>query len=468
MRLGEDVTVVTQNTRQEFIDLAAAAGAKILTGDARADHVLLQAGLETAKTIIACVDDDVTNIEIALDARRLNPSVRVITRLFDQTLARRLESTVGIDRALGMSVLAAPMFAAAALGEFLFGSFMWKGTPYVSVRCPQDDLPTGSVTYVSEPLEGEVEVLMPFSEYGIDLELFESKRISPFSKLATIPGTVRRFWEQAPRLLKAVSLVILALTLVSVFVFQVGLKLSMVDALYFVIATVTTTGYGDITPKEGSPLLKAYACVLMLLGSAGIATLYSLITDFIVSARFDELLGRRIAGMRGHVVVVGLGNVGFRTTENLIGMGSKVAVVDLDSDAPYRQLLDKKIVFTAGDGRDAEALERAGARFAKAVIAATQNDAVNLSTGLAARSLNPHARVIVRIFDAGFARKVEEVRVVDMAMSASRIAAPGFVGATLFPEALLCYVHGDRFCIVREGPESQLTIESIPLRPGIS
>ena len=49
LELGNEVVIVTQDTRQEFLDLISAAGATVVHGDARADHVLLQARLHDAK-----------------------------------------------------------------------------------------------------------------------------------------------------------------------------------------------------------------------------------------------------------------------------------------------------------------------------------------------------------------------------------------------------------------------------------
>src|SRR5580704_1940203 len=97
-RLGEDVTVVTFNSREEFSDLVAEAGFKIVYGDARNERNLVDAGIGGAAAIVICSDDDLANMEIALDARRLNPKVRVVVRIFDQILARRLEDFAGIDR----------------------------------------------------------------------------------------------------------------------------------------------------------------------------------------------------------------------------------------------------------------------------------------------------------------------------------------------------------------------------------
>ena len=84
-----------------------------------------------------------------------------------------------------------------------------------------------------------------------------------------------------------------ALIALSVFVFRFGMNLSFVDAVYFLITTVTTVGYGDYNLRESGPALKLYGALVMLLGSATIATLYSILTDFVVSTRFEQLGGRR-------------------------------------------------------------------------------------------------------------------------------------------------------------------------------
>ena len=49
--------------------------------------------------MFAVTDDDLTNVSIALDARRLNPKVVVIVRIFDQRLASHFEKAAHIDRA---------------------------------------------------------------------------------------------------------------------------------------------------------------------------------------------------------------------------------------------------------------------------------------------------------------------------------------------------------------------------------
>jgi Trk K+ transport system NAD-binding subunit len=62
-----------------------------------------------------CTDNDLANLEAAIRCRELNPDVRLVLRVFDAELAKRMKTALGIDEAYSTSALAAPIFAGAAL-----------------------------------------------------------------------------------------------------------------------------------------------------------------------------------------------------------------------------------------------------------------------------------------------------------------------------------------------------------------
>ena len=465
-RLGEDVTVVTLEPREEFIEQVTEVGCKVIIGDARNEKYLVQAGITDAAAAIVCMDDDLANIEVALDARRLNSAVRVVVRVFDQNLARRLEDTLGVNRALAMSLVSAPAFAAAALGESVRGAFFVDNDSYVVGHIDRVLLETSGpdcshLAIHTDPGRDWVEILCGQADFA----LLAGRPKPPAAPRAralwravlaaldprSIGRTLLAIWNNAPLPLKGVALTILLLSVVSVFVFHFAMHLSPIDSIYFVVTTVTTVGYGDITPKESTDWLKLYGCLLMLLGSASVATLYSIITDFVVSLKFDQVLGRTRVSSVEHVIVVGLGGVGYRTVNELRHLKLEVVAIDLKAGAEYRTFIDKDVSFVAGDARDPETLRRAGIDQATAVLALTENDAVNLSIGLVAKQLKPDVRCVLRLFNAQFADKVRGAMEIDTALSASRIAAPSFVGAALYDDALFCYVDRNRFIAVRRG-----------------
>ncbi len=106
-----------------------------------------------------------------------------------------------------------------------------------------------------------------------------------------------------------------------------------------------------------------------------------------------------------------------------------------------------------GDARLISVLEQAHIHGARSVLAVTGDDAVNLSICLTAKELSPSTRTVVRLFDAEFARKVEESPLIDAALGASRIAAPKFVASALFPGVLKAFLDGDTLCVLLAGSE---------------
>ncbi|WP_375425243.1 potassium channel family protein [uncultured Friedmanniella sp.] len=75
------------------------------------------AGIERAVAVLAVTDDEAANLEIALLAKGVNPRVRVVARVFDHELAARVERRLELGATRSVSMLAAPAFAAAALGR---------------------------------------------------------------------------------------------------------------------------------------------------------------------------------------------------------------------------------------------------------------------------------------------------------------------------------------------------------------
>jgi len=269
------------------------------------------------------------------------------------------------------------------------------------------------------------------------------------SRLATaihLPVAIWRNTSSPPRLILTALLVLFVLSL---FVFRTGLGLGPVDALYFLVSTLTTTGYGDISLKDAGPLLKLYGCLVMLLGSAAIATLYSMLTDFIVTARLDEVLGRQRVPDGGHVIVVGLGNLGYRVLEELEARDVPAVMVETDRGTPLATAARSHAAVVTGDGRIEETLARAGVARARAVVAVTGDDAANLSIACAASRSMSGGRRVVRLFDAAFARKVESGLGVDAALSASLTAAPTFAAAALWPGVVAaCLLEGRLWAVL--------------------
>jgi voltage-gated potassium channel len=114
-KLGREVVAIESDPEARFVDKAMDEGIPVILADARRTEVLVKAGVLQADAILPCTDDELANLDIALDARELNPRIKVVLRMFDEDLARRVEKGFGIHTAYSTSALAAPIFAAAAM-----------------------------------------------------------------------------------------------------------------------------------------------------------------------------------------------------------------------------------------------------------------------------------------------------------------------------------------------------------------
>ena len=126
-QLGEEVIVLEKNAASSNIPYARKHEVPLFVGTGREEGLLEEMNLASAKSIILATDDDLANLEIALDARRLNPNIRVVMRMFDQELASKIRETFDMQIAFSTSALAAPLFATASTDPSITNSFYVDG-----------------------------------------------------------------------------------------------------------------------------------------------------------------------------------------------------------------------------------------------------------------------------------------------------------------------------------------------------
>jgi Trk K+ transport system NAD-binding subunit len=113
--MGEQVAVIELDPRSDLISTVQKLGIPVISGDGSREATLLDAGVEHAKSIITCIQNDALNLKTALKARALNPNIKVIIRIFDDDFADELHTQFGFF-ALSGTAIAAPAFAASAAG----------------------------------------------------------------------------------------------------------------------------------------------------------------------------------------------------------------------------------------------------------------------------------------------------------------------------------------------------------------
>lgn len=154
----------------EFIELLSGQDVPVISGDARRVEILEAAGLLHARSVLCVINDDLTNLDIALTARERRPNIRIVLRIFNDALAQKLQSAFNIKTAFSTSALAAPTFAAAALNRdvtnalYVGGKFLTTQEVCVAAGGALDSRLVGTVEQ-----EHDISVLYRRNERGEDL-----------------------------------------------------------------------------------------------------------------------------------------------------------------------------------------------------------------------------------------------------------------------------------------------------------
>jgi voltage-gated potassium channel len=203
---------------------------------------------------------------------------------------------------------------------------------------------------------------------------------------------------------------------------------STAEAIYTVLAASFLQPLGEF-PQHF--ILQLFHFVMPLIG---IIILAQGLTDFIGllfnrKARTKEWEMAVASTMNKHIVLVGLGHLGYRVAQKLYEMGESIVVVEINlgthTTVAAREM---GIPVIQADARHPGSLESANIRDARTIILASQNDAMNLQIALKARSLNPKIQVVIRIFDEEFAHSLQD-QFGFIALSATEMAAPVFAAA---------------------------------------
>jgi len=320
-----------------------------------------------------------------------NARVRIVMRLDNDSLASRLHNDFDLDAVLSPAVLAAPSFTRAAL-----------------------------------------EPPAPAKEKNLS--------VSAGPLLPTRLSSRRKRRLRPPRAFPALFVAFLvALFGVGVLIFHLSLGISWVDAIYFTATILTTVGFGDFHLKEEPAVIKLFGVMLMFGGVTLIAVLSSFLTNFFLSGAALRLRTEQAARqMRNHIILCGLGSVGFEIAEDILGRNLQVVIVDSTPSDAQAQNLSVRVPLIVGDATQPDVLRKAGFDRARAVIVALSNDALNLEIGLIAQSLLEERRpgrplrIVLRCFDPDLARRIHARSDYYTLLSSAELAAPIFVEHALW------------------------------------
>jgi Trk K+ transport system NAD-binding subunit len=445
-----------------------------------------------ATAVVCAGDDDAMNLEIALLARKANPNVRVVARVANEVLREAVADDNGPGAILDVADLAAPVvveaclaqathqFQAAGIEFVVFGTEAYRDA---TLRELYGDLaPVAVIHAEGSPTPGETEIC-PGRDQRVHagdwtmmvgtaaevaaqgIRIPGSKRTRSRQPLArravdAVRGVVNDFNPTFYPVAAATVIVLIGSTFVLRFGYRAPPKMGWIDAFYFTIETMTTTGYGDFSFVNQPTWLRMYSTLLMFSGVTTTALLVAFVADVLLSRRFVFASARpRARHLRNHVVVVGLSALGIRVVTDLIAAGYEVAVVERNEDNRFLSAmrdLDVPVIF--GDATLRQTLQAARVDRARAVAVLTRDDIINIETGIvltemlgtktATKEHWTDIPLVLRVYDRALGFAVAQRFGFENVRSTVEQAAPWFIGAAIGLQVLGTFAVGQRSFVV--------------------
>jgi len=199
-----------------------------------------------------------------------------------------------------------------------------------------------------------------------------------------------------------------------------ALGLSVVDAVYQTVITVSTVGFrevGDVTRSY-----QAFTIVMIMVGAGAVLYTLGVLIETLIEGRITQEFGRRrmeirVEELKNHIVVCGWGQVGESIAATLMDEGQDVVVVDRREDVAAHLL---RVI---GDATDDAILTEAGIERARALVVALDTDANNVYVTLSGRAAREDIFIVSRANNAYAESKLYRA-------GADRVVNPHKLGAS--------------------------------------
>ena len=237
--------------------------------------------------------------------------------------------------------------------------------------------------------------------------------------------TIRR------RLLSASIAIILAITFGALGFYLIE-GFSLLDSLYIATETVTTVGYGDVTPH--SQIGRIFAIAFMLIGGGTVLYALTVMAQSVIQSEIIEALGIRqkekeMERLRNHYIVCGAGRVGRRIIRSLQKENHPFVIIESDA-RKIAEFEETGAHIIVGDATLEENLLKAGIKNAHGLASCLPDDADNVYVVLIARGLNETLHIVARAVEEQAEPKL-------IRAGANRVVSPTIIGSLSMARALL-------------------------------
>ncbi|MBI5106217.1 MAG: NAD-binding protein, partial [Solirubrobacterales bacterium] len=319
--------------------------------------------------------------------------VPLLVTIFDPTTAAQVHERIERCEVTSMADIVAPSLAGPCLGDDL-----------AAVRAEGDEDAIG-LRDAGDRIE-EVPIEVP-----------------PRRRVRALGSALLRPHDPSAKLLLFGALGLVTTFLLETFGAMAVLGQGAVDASYGAAKTLVSVDPNDKV-ADGPKPFKVFITVTMLCALVFEAAFTAGLVNRVISRRLTGIWGRRAVPRRDHVVVVGMGQVGLRLCFLLRRCGiGVVGVDDRDDGENVGVAREGGLPVVLGRGADPSLLRRLSLDRACALAAVTADDLENVAIAMAALSLNPDLRVVLRAGDGRVANETRSLFRIGLVRDVHRIAA---------------------------------------------
>jgi voltage-gated potassium channel len=281
----------------------------------------------------------------------------------------------------------------------------------------------------------------------------------------------RFLWWLAGRKVYSLLLAVLLLVPLGTIGYMLVADLSLVDALYQTMITITTVGYGDLS---GSGAGRVFSIIFMTIGVGAFVVTLSAVAAVFIEERLREAIGRQrmeraIQELKDHIILCGYGRFGQITADELLAQGG-VEFALLDTDRKMVELADTRgILALEADATEEESLQKAGLDRARGIITTLSSDAANVYVALTAKQLRPDVPIVTLAREANAAAKLRAAGA-DYVVSPYNIGARSMASHILRPHVtqFVDQLGGRSSADSAEQTEIHVRMEEVAVRAGSS
>ncbi|OKH43119.1 potassium transporter TrkA [Calothrix sp. HK-06] len=450
---------------------------KLVIGDCRQPTVLEQAGIRYCRAILIVTNDESVNIAAAFAARALNPNVRLVIRSSQENLNELLKQNLGNFVAFEPTQLPAKSFALAALGSETRGFFTLEKrllrvvradisitNPWLVNRqiCELNNPNRRVLTHVragqalptafyqweldAKVLNGDIVAFIEVTDNHPTRSAQPSRSQTKFWHKLSNAGitrkklaiSLREWWQERSQTQRVA--VFSAFLMVGLFVLGTLLYKSQYPKITWQQAInasiVLSIGgfdnlFGQLYIEPIKWWLHLFSLSLTVAGTIFIGILYAIMTERVLSAKFQFSRRRALIPKSDHVVLVGLGRVGQRVATILQELKQPLVAVHA-TEVDTEILSGVPLVI----GNIKQALNKVNITTSKSIIAVTDDEVANLEIALRVHAENPGANLVIRTSDPRFSENIAQLLPFARVMGAYALSAEAFVAAA-FGENIL-------------------------------